>query len=182
MATTPIPEENYSPLWGDDTRAPLPLLGDEKTFLTTYLDYYRQTIEMKCRGVPKERLNERTMPPSTLTLHGLVRHLAGVEQWWFHYQFAGERVELLYYSDDEPNQDFDDLSGDFDEALATWRAMCEHSREIVAKASLDDTGTRERDGQPFSLRRCLLHMIVEYARHCGQADLLREGIDGATGA
>jgi hypothetical protein len=179
----PIPESNYSPTWGDDTRVVPPWTGDERTMLISYLDYYRTTLELKCAGVPREKLSERTMPPSSLTLHGLVRHLTGVEQWWFHYQFGGEEIEHIYYSDDDPNQDFDDLSGDFDEALETWRRFCEHSREIVAKAaSLEQTGIRERTGEPFTLRRVLLHMIVEYARHCGHADLLREGIDGTTGA
>src|SRR2546430_13663042 len=175
----PIPEANLAPKWPGDAREPPPLVADERTLLVSYLDYYRATVELKCAGVPKERLSEKTMPPSTMTLHGLIRHLAGVEQWWFHYQFAGEELTgHLYYSDEWPDQDFEDLSGDFDEALATWRAMCAHSRQIVAAAALDDTGTVERTGEPFSLRRALLHLIVEYARHSGPADFLREGIDG----
>lgn len=178
----PIPESNYSPMWPNDTRVEPPWTGDEREMLISYLDYFRKTLELKCAGVPRERLSERTMPPSTMTLHGLVRHLTGVEQWRFHYQFGGEDIEHIYYSDDDPDQDFDDLSGDFDEALETWRRYCEHSRKIVAKASLDDTGTRERTGEPFTLRRAMLLMITEYARHCGHADLLREGIDGGTGA
>jgi hypothetical protein len=99
----------------------------------------------------------------------------------FHYQFAGEDNPLIYYSDEDPEQDFDDLSGDFGEALAVWRAHCEHSREIVARSSLDDTGTVQRTGEPVSLRRIMIHMIIEYARHSGHADLLREAIDGAVG-
>lgn len=183
MEHTPqIPDENYAPVWADDTRAPLPLVGDEREILTAYLDWHRETFALKCSGVPPEQLSERTVPPSTLTLHGLVRHLAAVEQWWFRHQFAGEDVPMLYYSDDEPSQDFDDLDGDVAEAFAVWRAECEHSREIVAAASsLDQTGTHQRTGQPVSLRRILVRMIAEYARHAGHADLLRERIDGATG-
>lgn len=178
----PVPDTNYSPKFPGDTRTPLPFTGAERAMLVDYLDYYRATVELKCRGVPKDKLNERSVPPSTMTLHGLIRHLAGVEQWWFHYQFAGDELtEHLYYSDDWPDQDFEDLSGGFDEALATWRAMCDRSRAIVAAASLDDTGTRERTGEPFTVRSLLLKMITEYARHSGQADLLREAIDGATG-
>jgi hypothetical protein len=79
------------------------------------------TFEAKCAGVPSERLSERGVPPSSLSLHGLVRHLAGVERWWFRIQFAGEDVPLLYYSDDDPNQDFDRLDGGVSEAFAAWR-------------------------------------------------------------
>lgn len=178
---TPIPEANYAPKWAGDTRPTLPLVAAEREFLVTYLDYLRATLEQKVTGVPDERLAERTMPPSTLTLHGLVRHIAGVEQWWFHYQFAGDDAPHIFYSDEDPDQDFEDLSGPFADDLATWRRMCERSREIVATHSLDDTGTVERTGESISLRAILLKMIVEYARHCGHADLLREAIDGATG-
>lgn len=178
---TPVPEANYSPKWAGDTRQPLPTVADERELLVAYLDHYRATLEQKCAGVPVERLSDRTMPPSTMTLHGLVRHLAGCEQWWFHYQFAGEEIDLVYYSDEWPDQDFEDLSGSFEDALATWRAICEHSREIVATRPLDDTGTIERTGAPISLRAVMLKMISEYARHCGHADFLREAIDGATG-
>ena len=91
-------------------------------------------------------------------------------------------VPMLYYADDDLGQDFERLDGNVDEAFALWRRECERSREIVgARASLDDTGTRVRDGQPVSLRGVLVKMIAEYAQHNGHADLLREGIDGATG-
>jgi hypothetical protein len=181
MAHTPIPEQNYSLVFPGDTREKVPYVADERELLVRFLDYYRATVELKCLGVAKDRLSERTVSPSTLTLHGLIRHLTCAEDWWFHYQFAGEATPLIYYSDEDPSQDFDDLSGDFDEALATWRAYCEHSREIVARSSLDDTGTVERTGEPVSLRRIMIHMIIEYARHSGHADLLREAIDGAVG-
>jgi hypothetical protein len=88
---------------------------------------------------------------------------------------------MLYHSDDDPNQDFDDLDGDVAEAFTVWRAQCEHSREIVATASLDQTGKVRPTGEPISLRVILVKMIAEYARHNGHADLLRERIDGATG-
>ncbi|MGP3973298.1 DinB family protein [Streptomyces sp. 8N114] len=170
-----------APQWADDTREPLPLVGDERELLTRYLDRYRETLLLKCTGVPPEALSERSVPPSGMSLHGLLRHLAGVERWWFRIQFAGEELPLLYYSDDDPDQDFDALDGDPAEALAVWRAECERSREIVAAAELDATGTHARTGRPVSLRRVLIDMIAEYAQHCGHADLLRERIDGATG-
>ena len=104
------------------------------------------------------------------------------ERWWFRIQFAGEDVPLLYYSDDDPGQDFDRLDGDAGAAFAVWRAECERSRQITAGAgSLEETGTRKRTGGPISLRRIVVDMIAEYARHNGHADFLREHIDGATG-
>ena len=177
-----IPAENYSQSWAAGTRVAQPLVGDERTILTAALDWHRQTFELKCAGVPPERLSDKSIPPSGLSLHGLVRHLAAVERWWFRLQFAGEDVPMLYYTDDDPNQDFDSLDGDPAEAFAVWRAECDRAREIVARtASLDQTSTRMSDGQPISLRRILVDMIAEYARHDGHADLLRERIDGAAG-
>jgi uncharacterized damage-inducible protein DinB len=178
---TDIPAENYSPRWPDDPRPALPGTGDEREILTAYLDHLRQTLALKCAGVPAERLSDTNIPPSGLSLHGLVRHLAGVERWWFRIQLAGEDVPLLYYSDDDPDQDFDTLDGDVAAALAQWRAECDRSREIVAASSLERTGTMRSTGEPVSLRRVLVHMIAEYARHDGHADLLRERIDGAAG-
>jgi hypothetical protein len=177
-----IPAENYTQPWTGDTRAPLPLVGDEREILTSLLDWHRETFALKCSGVAPERLSEMGVPPSRLSLHGLLRHLAGTERWWFRQQFAGEEVAHLYYSDDDPDQDFETLDGDVVEAFAVWRAECERAREIVASApSLEQTGIQRSSGQPISLRRIVVHMIAEYARHNGHADLLRERIDGATG-
>ncbi|MEV6979950.1 DinB family protein [Sphaerisporangium sp. NPDC051017] len=177
-----IPAENYAQAWGGDLRTPLPLTGDERETLTSSLDWHRGTFELKCAGLPAERLSEKAIPPSGLSLHGLLRHLTGVERWWFRIQFAGEDVPLLYYSEDDPNQDFDALDGDPAEAFELWRAECRRSREIVAAAaSLDATGVQKSTGKPISLRRILVNMLAEYARHNGHADLLRERIDGATG-
>jgi len=159
-----------------------PPLADEATMLVAYLEFHRETLALKCAGVPGRTHSEKVLAPSGLSLHGLVRHLAGVERWWLHQQFAGDDVPMLHYSEDDPNQDFDSLDGDFDEALAVWQAQVERSREIVAAASsLDDTGTRFVDGAEFSLRWVLLRLIAEYARHDGHADLLREHIDGSVG-
>ena len=178
-----IPPENYSKGWAEDSRPPLPQAGDERSMLRAYLDWHRATFELKCAGVEPERLSERTMAPSTLTLHGLLRHLTMGERWWFQINFAGDDVPMLYYSDDDPEQDFDRLDGDVAEAFARWHRECERSREIVAAtASLEAAGTRVRDGLPITLRGVLLKMLAEYARHNGHADLLREGIDGATGS
>ena len=177
-----IPDENYARPLEEDTRVPVTRVGDEREILTGLLDWQRETFRLKCAGIAPERLSEMGVPPSTLSLHGLLRHLAATERWWFSRQFAGQDLPMLYYSDDDPSQDFESLDGDVEEAFATWHAECDRSREIVAAAaSLDQTGTRIRTGEPFSLRRVLVDMIAEYARHNGHADLLRERIDGTTG-
>lgn len=152
-----------------------------RTALTGFLDYHRQTFELKCSALTPEQMSERAVPPSSMSLHGLVRHLAGVERWWFRQNFAGEDVPLLFYSDSDPGQDFDDLGGDVSAVFALWRDECERARQIVAAASLDDLAAREGRRGPLKLRWILLHMTAEYARHNGHADLLRERIDGATG-
>ncbi|HEY8525367.1 MAG TPA: DinB family protein [Acidimicrobiales bacterium] len=181
-SAAPSPPAVVSAVMPGDDRATPPLVGDEREILCAYLDWQRRTVELKCAGVPPERLSEKVVPPSGLSLHGLLRHLAGVERWWFRIQFAGEQIPHLYYSDDDPNQDFDDLEGDPAEALAVWREECERSRAIVAATpSLDATGTHAMTGEPVSLRRVLVHLIAEYARHNGHADLLRERIDNTTG-
>ncbi len=179
---TQVPDENLSKQWPDDRRRPVPRTGSELEILTGFLDNYRTIFEQKCDGLSPEELSRTSVHPSTMSLHGLVRHLAGVERWWFQIQYAGDDVPMLYYSDDDPNQDFDSLDGDPAEAFAVWRRECQRSREIVAAAaSLDATGTEKRSDEPFSLRWLLVDMIAEYAQHNGHADLLRESIDGATG-
>ncbi|MFF0295932.1 DinB family protein [Kitasatospora sp. NPDC004614] len=185
MTTAPTPPpQHLSPAWaGAESRATPPLVGDERELLTAFLDFQRETFALKCADVPAERLSELAVPPSGLSLHGLVRHLTGVEQWWLEIQFAGDESRpMFYYSDEDPDQDFEHLDGDVAEALALWRAQVEISRRITAEApSLDATGTQKTTGQPVSLRRILLQMLAEYARHNGHADLLRERIDGSTG-
>ncbi|MET9294217.1 DinB family protein [Streptomyces sp. NPDC003077] len=180
--STAVPSANLAPKWPGDTREALPRVGDERTILTGYLDWQRATFELKCSGLSPEQLSRRAVDPSRMSLHGLIRHLAGVERWWFRVQFAGEKLPLLYYTDDDPDQDFEKLDGDPQEALAVWREECARSREIVANApSLDATGVHAASGEPISLRRIVVGLIGEYARHNGHADLLRERTDGVTG-
>lgn len=171
-----------SGVWPVRRSVVIPRDADEMASLTSYLDYYRETFELKCSGVDPARLSERSIPPSTMSLHGLMRHLAGVERWWFATNFGGMDLPMLHYSDDDPDQDFESLEGDPLAALALWREECERSRAIVAAASgLDQRGVIERNGS-YTLRWLMLRMIAEYAQHDGHADLLREGIDGAVGA
>lgn len=157
-----------------------PATGDERATLTAFLDYHRGTLAWKCEGLTDAQLRERAIPPSALSLLGLVRHLAEVERGWFRRGVAGEKVEYRYCTDDDPEADFGRVAeASVEEAFAAWREECDRSRAIVAAApSLDATfGQRS----PHSLRWLLCHMIEEYARHNGHADLLRERLDGATG-
>ena len=164
------------------TRTDWPQSGDERAMLDGLIDWHRQTLLRKCAGLTAEQLKRRSVEPSGLSLLGLVRHLTNVERGWF-WDFAGAMV-LLHWVGDDPGSGWTDFSGveDADPAadLAAYRETCERSRELVAAASLDDTFSDER-GRTFSLRWVYLHMIEEYARHNGHADLLREHIDGATG-
>jgi uncharacterized damage-inducible protein DinB len=152
--------------------------------LTAWLEYHRATLAIKCQGLTPDDMRERAVLPSSLTLLGLVRHMTEVERHWFRRTMAGEEGPPLYYSDDNPDGDFDDAgSADAVEGMARWHAECEHARQVVAAiGSLDDMQPGPGQGRaPVSLRWVLIHMIEEYARHNGHADLLRERIDGATG-
>ena len=178
-----LSDEDFSPVWADDDRPPIPRVAAEREALAAYLDHYRATVEMKVRGLTPEQARARSMPPSTMSLHGLVRHLAGVERWWFQQNFERRDVPFLFFTADNPDLDFEpppdaDLAAD----LAAWRAECQVSREIVAAHDLDDTARPLDWDEVVDLRWLVLRMIGEYAQHCGHADLLREGVDGATGA
>jgi uncharacterized damage-inducible protein DinB len=158
--------------------------GDERTTLTEFLDYYRATLALKCQDLSPDQLAERAVPPSSLSLLGLLRHMGEVEQGWFR-EFEGEESVRPYSGPDNRDGDFDDVVGDqrcVDDAFAFWQAEVARSREIVAAHGLDDLGVRRPDHRySYSLRWILVHMIEEYARHCGHADFLRERLDGATG-
>jgi len=180
-AVPEIPHDSYSPSWVGADRPEVPATGDERALLTALLDWHRATFEAKCTGLSPDRLAEKAVPPSGLSLHGLARHLAGVERWWFRIQLAGQDLPLLFYTDDQPDLDFEFSGADPVADLETWRQECAASRAVVAALELDDTGTRKRDGSPISLRFVLAHTVAEYARHNGHADLLRECIDGTTG-
>ena len=164
-------------------RSAPPRSAPERVMLEAWLDYHRITLERKCNGLSPEQLRRRAFPPSSLSLLGLVRHMAEVERNWFRRALANEPAPPHYYSDDAPDGDFDNVDiADVDETFATWRAECAHARAVVASVSdLDALGRNEtRPGRP-SVRWVLVHLIEEYARHNGHADLLREAIDGVVG-
>jgi uncharacterized damage-inducible protein DinB len=160
-----------------------PRSAPEREMLEAWLDFHRITLERKCSDLSPEQLRRRAVPPSPLSLLGLVRHMAEVERGWFRRALANEDAPPHYYSNDDPDGDFDHVdTADVAEAFATWRAECAHARAVLASFSnLDVMGRDEtRPGRP-SVRWVLVHMIEEYARHNGHADLLREVIDGVVG-
>jgi uncharacterized damage-inducible protein DinB len=165
----------------DDPRVDPPLEADERTTLTAFLDFNRDTLARKCEGLTDDQLRERAVPPSDLSLLGIVRHMAEVERNWFRPVLTAEKMQTIYGPDMDWEAAFRDAgTADAGEAFSTWRAECDHARALVAAApSLETRGYRGRDW--FSLRWVLTHMIEEYARHNGHADLLRERLDGATG-
>ena len=154
----------------------------ERAMLNAFLDFHRDTLALKCDGLSDAQLRERAVPPAKMSLLGLVRHMAEGEHQWFRIVLGGEDAPYPYYTDENPEAEFDDVDdADVAEAFTTWRATCADARARVAAApSLDVTGTQE--GKKFSLRWIMIHMIEEYARHNGHADLLRERIDGTVGA
>jgi uncharacterized damage-inducible protein DinB len=179
--TEPPPNPPMAP----DDRTEPPLTGDERATITGFLDYQRATLDWKCSGLGPEQLARRAMPPSTLSLLGLVRHMAEVEWSWFdRFTMNGSRRDPHFFTPDDPDRDFDGAVADpaaVAEAFRMWRQACAESREVTARTDLDATFEHARWKETVSLRWVLTHMIEEYARHNGHADLLREAIDGATG-
>ncbi|GAA4196607.1 DinB family protein [Microbispora amethystogenes] len=166
-----------------DTRTDPPAAAGERETLRAFLDYHRQTLALKCEGLTEEQLRLRSTPPSSMSLLGLVRHMADVERSWFRRRLAGEDLGGIYWSDDDPDGEFDNVdTASAEEAFSTWQGEIEHARAAEAAcADLDAMTKTARQGDHYSLRWIMLHMIEEYARHNGHADLMRERIDGATG-
>lgn len=153
--------------------------ADERGTLTGLLDFLRSTVELKFAGLTDEQAHARPVQPSALTPGGIVKHLTGVERFWFAIDFAGLDVDWPW-TEEDPHGCFPLDAGDtVDRLLASYRAECARSREITAAASLDDRARSE--GMTFTLRYALAHLIEETARHVGHLDLLRESTDGAVG-
>ncbi|HEY3556513.1 MAG TPA: DinB family protein [Kribbella sp.] len=153
--------------------------ADERGTLTGLLDFLRSTVELKLAGLTEEQAFARPVSPSTLTPGGVVKHLTGVERFWFAIDFAGQDVEWPW-TEEDPHGCFPIDPGDtVDGLLTSYRTECARSREITAAASLDDVA--RSDGMEFTLRYALAHLIEETARHLGHLDLLRESTDGAVG-
>jgi len=153
----------------------------ERAMLDAWLEFHRTTLLLKCEGLDDEGRKARPVPSSKLSLHGLVRHMAEVERSWFQRVLlrAPDTPPIWY----DPTVDDSELvpldDADWQADLSAWQAECDHSRAAAAGRDLDSEGLRR--GEPCSLRWIYVHMIEEYARHNGHADLIRELVDGAVG-
>ncbi|HEV6955491.1 MAG TPA: DinB family protein [Promicromonospora sp.] len=179
----------YPDMWADPEEDPREALSDpvgEKETLWNYLKHYRLTLEMKCQGLDAEQLARRSVPPSTMSLLGLVRHMAHVEQSWFQRVLQGrDDLPGLFGKDEHQDADFDGAVADpavVDEAWETWRREVRDADAWMETLPEDGLGaTVTRHGDQIPVRDVLVHMVEEYARHVGHADLLRECIDGRVG-
>ncbi len=170
----------------DVTPVPAPRVADERAALEAELDNQRQTLLQICAGLSADQLKTRSAAPSSLSLLGLVRHLAGAERWWFRVNVAGMDLDDLYFTEDNPEGEFDDVDdADPTADFGVFATEVELSRQVVAGRSLDDTFWSashplvDRPPVELDLRWVFVHLIAEYARHNGHADLLRERIDGS---
>ena len=156
-----------------------PLVGTDRPILEAFLAWQRRTLLNICAGLTPDQLARAPAPPSNLTLLGLVRHLAKVERVWFRERAAGQTFDAMYDPDKGKDADFEDLVPGLAEAdFARFEQECRLADAAAAQLTFDHTFPLR--GETYSLRLVYVHMIAEYARHNGHADLLRELIDGAT--
>jgi hypothetical protein len=168
----------------EPTDPAVPIVADERQMLVSWLEFHRALLLKKCAGLTAEQLKERSTPPSNLSLLGLVRHMSDVERGWYRQLFTAEDVPDLYYTEGQPDADFENIAdADAQKDFEIFAAECEAARQIVAATpSFDDLARKKsKRGSLISLRWIMVHMIEEYARHNGHADLIRERIDGVVG-
>jgi uncharacterized damage-inducible protein DinB len=163
-----------------------PPLGGERDTLAGFLQWQRDTLRIKCAGLDAEQLARRAIEPSGLSLIGLVRHLADVERSWFRGLMAGHGPAPLFKTAADADADFTDATADPEvasDALAAWQEEMAFTDRFVTEAPDLDLGSAvaHRSLGVVSLRWVLMHLVEEYARHLGHADLLRERIDGVVG-
>jgi hypothetical protein len=159
-----------------------PTAAGERELLQGFLDFHRGTLLWKVSGLTGEQLVARSVEPSSLSLIGLVRHLSEVEKYWFHRALAQVPAEPKFWTAEYPDGDFDLADpAQAEQDLEDFRQIVKTSDELAARYTLDDTFVRPRYEDDYSVRYLYLHMIEEYARHNGHADLLRERLDGLTG-
>ncbi len=166
-----------------DPRAEAGPTHGERDTLVGYLEAYRTTMELKCDDLPPAQLGARSVPPSNMSLIGLVRHMARVEQSWFRRAIEDNMDLPRMFADDDLDAGFS-WPGEADEALVDeawtlWREEVAHAREVLVRTDLDTLV--DVHGEPTEVRDIVVHMIEEYARHCGHADLIRECVDGRAG-
>lgn len=164
-----------------DNRPEPPYQGDERETLLGFLGFLRESVVRKCDGLSEEELRS-TPTVSTMSLLGLVNHLADVERWWFQHVFLGRNVEFDW-SDEDPDGEWKvGLERTGADVIAAYRAECAASNEVVAGHQLDELAAKARtEDTRASLRWIVVHLIEETARHAGHADIMREAIDGSTG-
>ncbi|MGW0187213.1 DinB family protein [Streptomyces sp. NPDC003362] len=165
------------------TRTDTPPAWDERTQLTTFLDYARDTARAKCEGVSAENARRAPLPGSPLmTLSGLISHLRWVEYWWFQVVFLGEEDEGPWTEEDPDREMRIAVDIPLPDLLREYADQCARHRDLVAANDLDTRAKRTiRDGRHVDLRWILLHLTEETARHNGHLDIIRELVDGTTG-
>jgi uncharacterized damage-inducible protein DinB len=166
-----------------DSRVGPPTFGTEREMLRAFLDYHRATLAMKCEGLTDKELRKQSVPSSTLCLLGLVRHMAEVERAWFRRVFEDNDAPMVWSDKIDFQAAFDTSNSTRDEDFTIWETEVENSRRIEQEAdSLDLAGYQPRWGEEVSLRMVMVHVLLEYSRHNGHADFLRESVDGTVGA
>ena len=164
------------------SRTPEPSAAPERQALEAWLDFHRDTLLSKCTGLDLEQLTRRAAPPSELTLLGLLQHMTIVETWWFDTILLGGPTPELFHDDADADAEFHRFDFASPGEVATlFRSNCQRSRENTRSLPLETRPVVVRQGEDVDLRWIYLHMIEEYARHNGHADLLREAVDGSTG-
>jgi uncharacterized damage-inducible protein DinB len=169
----------------EDPRSPSTSVGERAT-LIDFITGCRQTLELKCQGLNAEQMARRTVPPSNMSLLGLIRHMADVERYWFRQVLSGEDAPRRYRTIDDRDADFNGARADpavVDDAWDAWHEEVKFAEHYVDR--FEDLGTTvplPEEDEVIALREVIVHMIEEYSRHCGHADLLRERIDGRVGA
>src|ERR1700730_15025329 len=164
------------------TRQSTPSVAGERQMLEAWLDFHRQTLLSTCSSLTAEQLRQRPARPSTMSLPGSVRNLSDEERAWLRRRIAEEDIAFLYASEADPDGEFDNVeSADAEQDFAAYLQEVELARRAAAGRALDETFYHTRHKADMSVRWVYLHMIEEYARHNGHADLLRERIGGATG-
>ena len=174
---------NFNGMWlpqDEDPRMQEGATRGERECLVGYLEHYRGTLALKCDGLGAEQLASRAVPPSNISLLGLVRHMARVEQSWFR-RVIEDRMDIpRLFQDDDGGFDFPDADDDLvRESHALWQSEIDYAREVLDRTHLDTVV--DVHGDPTEVRDIIVHMVEEYARHCGHADLVRECVDGRTG-
>jgi uncharacterized damage-inducible protein DinB len=176
----------------DDLRTDPPLAGSEADVLVGFLEYHRATLERKVEGLDAEQLAQR-LEPSSMTLGGMLKHLAYVEDWWFNQVFAGGKTHEPWSTVDwraDPDWDWHSAAAHSPEELGElWESEVATSRRLTEAAlagpdgldALSVLASHQEPGRHFNLRWILVHMVEEYSRHNGHADLIRESIDGSVG-